>query len=82
MRVSAMLSRSLFPVLAAVAFAAACQDAPHVAPSGETRVEVGREFSGGQAFDSSSDVSVAGAGLSCPRSLRISMRFSASSRRA
>ena len=40
MRMTAMLSRSLFPVLAAAAYAAACQDAPHVAPSGETRVEV------------------------------------------
>ena len=40
MRLPAMLSRSLFPVLAAAAFAGACQDAPQVAPSGETRVEV------------------------------------------
>ena len=40
MRMSAMLSRACSPVLAAVAFAAACQDAPQVAPSGETRVEV------------------------------------------
>ena len=40
MRMSAMLSRSLFPVLIAAASAAACQDAPHAAPSGETRVEV------------------------------------------
>ncbi len=35
-----MLSRTLFPVLAAAAAAGACQDAPHVAPSGETEVEV------------------------------------------
>lgn len=35
-----MVSRSLFPVLLAVAAAAACQDAPKVAPSGETRVRV------------------------------------------
>jgi glucose/arabinose dehydrogenase len=37
---SAMLSRIFFPVLGAAAFAGACQDAPQVAPSGETRVEV------------------------------------------
>ena len=35
-----MLSRVFFPVLGAAAFAGACQDAPQVAPSGETRVEV------------------------------------------
>lgn len=40
MRMSAMLSRTLFPVLAAAAAAGACQDAPQVAPSGETKVEV------------------------------------------
>ncbi len=41
MRTHAMLiSRSLFPVLAAVAASAACQDKPQVAPSGETKVEV------------------------------------------
>ncbi|HEU4515761.1 MAG TPA: PQQ-dependent sugar dehydrogenase [Steroidobacteraceae bacterium] len=40
MRLSAMLSRTVFPVVAVVAFAGACQDAPQVAPSGETRVEV------------------------------------------
>ena len=40
MRMPAMLSRTLFPVLAAAAAAGACQDAPHVAPSGETGVEV------------------------------------------
>lgn len=41
MRKHAMLiSRSLFPVLAAVAASAACQDKPQVAPSGETKVEV------------------------------------------
>ncbi len=34
-----MLSRTLFPVLAAAAAAGACQDAPHVAPSGETQVD-------------------------------------------
>jgi len=37
---SAMLSRTLFPVLAAAAAAGACQDAPQVAPSGETKVEI------------------------------------------
>src|SRR5687768_11143475 len=40
MRMSAMLSRTLFPVLAAAAAAGACQDAPHVAPSDETTVEL------------------------------------------
>ena len=40
MRMSAMLSRTLFPVLAAAAAAGACQDAAQVAPSGETTVEV------------------------------------------
>ena len=41
MRTHAMLiSRSLFPVLAAVAASAACQDKPQVAPSGETKVEI------------------------------------------
>ena len=35
-----MVSRSLLPVLAAVAAAGACQDAPQVAPSGETGVSV------------------------------------------
>ena len=35
-----MLSRTLFPVLAAAAAAGACQDAPQVAPSGETQVTV------------------------------------------
>ena len=35
-----MLSRTLFPVLAAAAAAGACQDKPQVAPSGETKVEV------------------------------------------
>jgi glucose/arabinose dehydrogenase len=37
---SAMLSRTLLPVLAAAAAAGACQDAAQVAPSGETNVEV------------------------------------------
>ena len=40
MWMSAMLSRTFSPVLAAVAFAGACQDAPQEAPSGETRVDV------------------------------------------
>ena len=40
MRMSAMLSRTLLPVLAAIAFTGACEDAPQVAPSGETRIEV------------------------------------------
>jgi glucose/arabinose dehydrogenase len=40
MRMSAMLSRTLLPVLAAAAAAGACQDASQVAPSGETKVEV------------------------------------------
>src|SRR5688572_28124126 len=40
MRLPAMLSRMLFPVLAAAAAAGACQDAPQVAPSGETQVTV------------------------------------------
>jgi len=35
-----MLSRTLFPVLAAAAAAGACQDAREVAPSGETKVEI------------------------------------------
>jgi aldose sugar dehydrogenase len=35
-----MTSRILFPALLAVAGAGACQDKPHVAPSGETSVEV------------------------------------------
>jgi glucose/arabinose dehydrogenase len=35
-----MISRSLAPVLLAAAAAGACQDAPQVAPSGETKVEV------------------------------------------
>jgi glucose/arabinose dehydrogenase len=35
-----MASRCLFPALLAIAAAAACQDAPTVAPSGETKVEV------------------------------------------
>ena len=35
-----MLSRTLFPVLAATATTGACQDAPHVAPDGETQVAV------------------------------------------
>jgi glucose/arabinose dehydrogenase len=35
-----MVSRTLFPALLAVAAAAACQDAPQVAPSGETKVSV------------------------------------------
>ncbi len=48
----------------------------------EARVEVAGELAGCQTFDSSSEVSVAGAGLSWPRSFRISMRRSASSRRA
>ncbi len=40
MRTPDMLSRTLLPVLAAAAAAGACQDASHVAPSGETAVEV------------------------------------------
>jgi glucose/arabinose dehydrogenase len=41
MRKHAMIvSRSLSPVLLAVAAAGACQDKPHVAPSGETKVQV------------------------------------------
>jgi len=40
MRTSTMLSRTLLPVLLAVAVAAACQDAPKVAASGETNVAV------------------------------------------
>ena len=35
-----MISRSLFPFLLAAAATGACQDAPHVAPSGETKVDV------------------------------------------
>jgi glucose/arabinose dehydrogenase len=35
-----MVSRSLFPFLLAAAATGACQDAPHVAPSGETKVDV------------------------------------------
>lgn len=35
-----MLSRTLFPVLAAAAAAGACQDASQVQPSGDTKVEV------------------------------------------
>jgi glucose/arabinose dehydrogenase len=35
-----MISRSLFPALLAVTAAAACQDAPQAAPSGETKVSV------------------------------------------
>ena len=35
-----LISRSLFPVLAAVAASAACQDKSQVAPSGETKVAV------------------------------------------
>jgi glucose/arabinose dehydrogenase len=46
MRLPAMLSRTLFPVLAVAAAAGACQDAPHVAPSGETGVGVTTVASG------------------------------------
>lgn len=35
-----MLSRTLFPVLAAAAAAGACQDAAQVTPSGETKVDI------------------------------------------
>jgi glucose/arabinose dehydrogenase len=35
-----MISRSLFPLLLAAAGTGACQDAPHVAPSGDTKVAV------------------------------------------
>jgi glucose/arabinose dehydrogenase len=35
-----MVSRSFFPVLLAVAVAAACQDTPQVEPSGETKVTI------------------------------------------
>jgi glucose/arabinose dehydrogenase len=40
MRIPTMAARCLFPALLAVAGAAACQDAPQVAPSGETKVVV------------------------------------------
>src|SRR5262245_61429260 len=48
----------------------------------EPFVEIRGELCGRHPLDSSSAVSVAGAGLSCPRSFRISIRRSASSRRA
>lgn len=35
-----MIERSLYPLLLAVAGTAACQDAPHMAPSGETKVAI------------------------------------------
>jgi glucose/arabinose dehydrogenase len=41
-----MASRCLFPALLAVAAAAACQDAPTVAPSGETKVTVTKVATG------------------------------------
>jgi glucose/arabinose dehydrogenase len=39
-RIRTMVSRSLFPLLLAAAGAGACQDAPHVEPSGESKVAV------------------------------------------
>jgi glucose/arabinose dehydrogenase len=39
-RFRTMISRSLFPLLLAAAGTGACQDAPHVAPSGATKVAV------------------------------------------
>jgi len=39
-RVHGMISRSFYPLLLTVAGAGACQDAPHVAPSGDTKVAV------------------------------------------
>lgn len=39
-RVQLMVSRSLYPLLLAVAGTGACQDAPHEAPSGDTKVAV------------------------------------------
>src|SRR5262245_15760243 len=46
MRAPDMTCRGLFAVLLAVAGAAACQDAPQVAPSGETKIEVTRVATG------------------------------------
>jgi aldose sugar dehydrogenase len=40
MSTSVMVSRGLIPILLAAAATAACQDAPQVAPSGETKVSV------------------------------------------
>ena len=39
-RFHGMISRSFYPLLLTVAGAGACQDAPHVAPSGDTKVAV------------------------------------------
>ena len=39
-RIPTMISRSLFPLLLAAAGTGACQDAPHVAPIGDTKVAV------------------------------------------
>jgi glucose/arabinose dehydrogenase len=39
-RIHPMISRSLCPLMLAVAGVGACQDAPHVAPSGDTKVAV------------------------------------------
>jgi glucose/arabinose dehydrogenase len=39
-RIRTMISRSLFPLLLAAAGTGACQDAPHVEPSGESKVVV------------------------------------------
>src|SRR5512134_1566868 len=39
-RTRKMIARSLYPLLLAAVGTGACQDAPHVAPSGETKVKV------------------------------------------
>ena len=41
-RIQTMLKRSLLPLLFAAAGTGACQDAPHVAPSGETKAATAR----------------------------------------
>jgi glucose/arabinose dehydrogenase len=45
-RIRTMIERSLYPLLLAVAGTAACQDAPHMGPSGETKVAI-TTFAGG-----------------------------------